>query len=406
MRTILHCDLNHFYAAVECLYHPEVRDKPLAVCGDPGLRQGIVLAKNDLAKERGVQTGEAIWQARQKCPELVCIPPHYSRYLHYSRHAHRIYSEYTDRVEPFGLDECWLDLTGCEHLWGSGEAVAAALRQRIREELGVTVSVGVSFCKIFAKLGSDLKKLDATTVIPKEEFRAIVWPLPVADLLYVGRATQQKLARYNIYTIGQLAQTDLWFLASRLGKMGTVLWGWANGYDGAPVQAMGEGRAIRSIGNSATVPRDLHTDREAAIVLRILAESVGQRLRQQGLLCTTVQLSLRDADLLSYSHRSKLPGPTCHTGELWNVALALYREAKRDRPLRSLGLRACGLLPAVSRQMSLFDQQNEGALEETVDALRRRFGNGVIRRGLLLEDAQLASLDPQEHWIHPVSYFG
>lgn len=150
MRTILHCDLNHFYAAVECLYHPEVRDKPLAVCGDPGLRQGIVLAKNDLAKERGVQTGEAIWQARQKCPELVCIPPHYSRYLHYSRHAQRIYSEYTDRVEPFGLDECWLDLTGCEHLWGSGEAVAAALRQRIREELGVTVSVGVSFCKIFA----------------------------------------------------------------------------------------------------------------------------------------------------------------------------------------------------------------------------------------------------------------
>ena len=241
------------------------------------------------------------------------------------------------------MDEYWLDLTGCEHLWGSGEAVAAALRQRIREELGVTVSVGVSFCKIFAKLGSDLKKPDATTVIPKEEFRAIVWPLPVADLLYVGRATQQKLARYNIYTIGQLAQTDLWFLASRLGKMGTVLWGWANGYDGAPVRAMGEGRAIRSIGNSATVPRDLHTDREAAIVLRILAESVGQRLRQQGLLCTTVQLSLRDADLLSYSHRSKLPGPTCHTGELWNVALALYREAKRDRPLRS-ALAACCLL--------------------------------------------------------------
>lgn len=303
MRTILHCDLNNFYASVECLYQPAIRGKPVAVCGDPALRHGIVLAKNNLAKARGVRTGDAIWQAKQKCPGLVCVPPHYARYLQYSRQARRIYEDYTDRVEPFGLDECWLDLTGCEHLHGDGRTVADELRRRIREELGVTASVGVSFCKVFAKLGSDMKKPDATTVIAKDQFRDVVWPLPVGELLYVGRATKRRLERYSIRTIGDLARADYDFIVERLGKMGAVIWGWANGLDSAPVRTAGQEEIIKSIGNSTTAPRDLATEDEVRITLRALSESVAHRLRQHRLLCATVQVHMRLNNLLSFERQ-------------------------------------------------------------------------------------------------------
>lgn len=207
-RTILHCDMNNFYASVECLYNPALRGKPVAVGGDVEARHGIILAKNYEAKKYGVQTGEALWQAKQKCPGLTIVPPSFEKYLRFSRLAREIYGCYTDRIESFGLDECWLDLTGSERLFGGGKAVADKLRERIKFELGVTISVGVSHNKIFAKLGSDMKKPDATTVITRENYKDVVWPLPVSDLLFVGPATTRKLARYGIHTIGQLAQAD------------------------------------------------------------------------------------------------------------------------------------------------------------------------------------------------------
>ena len=403
MRTILHCDLNNFYASVECLYHPQIRGNPVAVCGDPELRHGIVLAKNDLAKAAGVQTGDAIWQAKQKCPGLICVPPHYDRYLQYSRMAREIYGQYTDRVEPFGLDECWLDLTGCEHLFGSGEAVAHQLRQRIREELGVTASIGVSFCKIFAKLGSDMKKPDATTVIPYGAYRQIVWPLPVGDLLYVGRATKQKLLRYSIQTIGDLAQVDAEFLRARLGKMGLMLWAWANGHDTAPVLPSHQGYDMKSIGNSTTAPRDLVTEEEVKIPLRALCESVAYRLRQHELQCTTVQISLRDTSLLSFQRQVKVE-PTCLSEDILTAALDLYRRHKPAQPLRSIGVKGSGLVPA-DCQLSLFDKATPLALERTLDALRRRYGNKSVQRGNMLLDPALAAVDPAEHVIFPISYF-
>ena len=300
-RIILHSDMNNFYASVECLYNPDLRGKPVAVAGDPEARHGIVLAKNEEAKRFGVQTGDPLWMAKQKCPDIVFTPPHYDRYMQFSAAARKIYGEYTDQVEPYGLDECWLDVTGSMKLFGDGKTIADELRHRIRQELGVTVSVGVSYNKIFAKLGSDMKKPDATTVITSERFKEIVWPLPVSDLLYVGRATHQKLKRYYIKTIGDLAAADRRFLQCLLGQNGLMLWKFANGLDTSPVSNIGAKSLIKSIGNSTTAPRDLVTDEDIKITLYVLCESVSARMREYGFVCDTVQLGVRDNELQSWT---------------------------------------------------------------------------------------------------------
>lgn len=256
MRSILHVDCNNFYASVECLYRPEIRDFPVAVAGDPEARHGIILAKNMMAKKLGVTTGEAIWEAKLKAPGLVLVPPDYKKYLRFSRMAREIYGEYTEQVESFGLDECWLDITGSlPMLYKDPVTIAHEIRQRVKEELGITVSVGVSFNKIFAKLGSDLKKPDAVTVIPYENFQEIVWPLPVGDLLYVGSATRRKLELVAVNTIGDLARYDRELLRWKLGKWGLILHDFANGLDTAPVRCIGEAEQIKSIGNGITCHR-------------------------------------------------------------------------------------------------------------------------------------------------------
>ena len=253
-RTILHCDCNGFFASVECVHRPELKEVPMAVCGDPENRHGIILAKNELAKQYGVTTAETIWQAKRKCPQLVLVAPHHDEYAHYSRLVNEIYQQYTDRVEPFGIDESWLDVTGCEELFGDGVTIAETLRRRVREEIGLTISVGVSFNKIFAKLGSDYKKPDATTVITRENFRQIVWPLPVGSLLYVGRAAQESLRRIGVTTIGELAQAEQKNLQLALGKLGEQLWVYANGMDESPVHRTDEKREVKSVGNGMTFP--------------------------------------------------------------------------------------------------------------------------------------------------------
>lgn len=294
--VILHCDMNNFYASVECLFQPALRDKPVAVAGDPLERHGIVLAKNNIAKQFGVQTGDALWMARQKCPDIVFTPPHYDRYIDFSQMAHEIYEEYTDQVESFGLDECWLDVTNSEKLYGCGKQIADELRARIRSELGITASVGVSYNKIFAKLGSDLKKPDATTVIGTD-FREKIWHLPANMLLYVGQATYSKLLKYGIRTIGDLAQTDLSFLERLLGKNGIMLWCFANGLDTSPVSNSKSLPIIKTIGNSTTAPRDLVTENDIKIILYILSESVAERMRMEKFYCRSVQITIRDNTL-------------------------------------------------------------------------------------------------------------
>jgi DNA polymerase-4 len=411
-RVVLHSDLNNFYASVECLYRPEIRNKPVAVCGDPEQRHGIVLAKNYLAKAHGIQTGEAIWQAAQKCPGLIVVPPNFPLYLQYSRLARQIYADYTDQIEPFGLDEAWLDVTASTGLFGSGEKIADDIRQRIREEMGVTVSVGVSWNKIFSKLGSDLKKPDATTVISRENYQQVVWPLLSKELLYVGPATQKKLYYHGINTIGDIGRTTPQYLRRILGKWGEFIWHFANGYDESPVTRTGEEAVIKSIGNSATTPRDLVSDDDVDLLLYALSESVAMRLRESGLECRVVEISVRDNSLYSFVRQQKQPRRTNLASEIHDAAMGIFRANYRwERAIRSIGVRGSDLIPAHSDlQLSLFDdemrRQKLVRLESAMDDVRRRFGNLSVRRALMLTDQRLGALNPKDdHIIHPIGYF-
>ena len=414
MRSILHVDMNNFYASVECLYRPEIRNVPVAVAGDPENRHGIILAKNMIAKKLGVTTGEAIWQAKQKAPGLVLVPPDYKKYLRFSRLARQIYYEYSDQVEAFGLDENWIDLTNSlQYLHQEPVAIADTIRQRVKEELGVTVSVGVSFNKIFAKLGSDIKKPDATTAIPYDRFREIVWPQPVGDLLYVGRATRRKLEAIAVNTIGDLARMDVEILQRKLGKWGEILWLFANGMDTAPVRKIGESEQIKSIGNGTTCPRDLKTEQDVRLVFTVLAESVVARLRDCGVKCQGAQIFLRDNDLMSITRQKKMEYPCCTSRPLLDAAMDLFRQHCRwQKPLRGLGLSAIYLVTADKHiQLSLFDDAVERLLlqeriAKAVDSLRFRFGHDAVLRASMLLDSKLTGFNPKEdHTIHPYSYF-
>lgn len=409
MRTVLHSDLNNFYASVECAYNPELKKVPLAVCGDPEARHGIVLAKNQLAKGMGVKTGEAIWQARQKCPGLQVVPPDFRKYMRFSRLMRDIYAEYTDFIEPFGLDEAWLDVTGHRR---SGEEIADELRRRAREELGLTLSVGVSFNKIFAKLGSDMKKPDATTVITAENFQDKVWPLPVEELLFVGPATQRKLNRRNIFTIGDLACCDSSALRYALGRNGEMIWNFARGNDHSPVLAAGEEAMVKSVGNSTTTPRDLKCDRDVKLVLTVLSESVAERLRAQALQGDVVTLHVRDCELNILSCQRRVARPTALAGEIAAHAQMLFWERYHwDRPIRSLGVSVSNLESRDGcQQLSMFpdrERERRYELEEAVEDIRRRFGHYAISRASLLADPGINGINPRDdHVIHPVGWRG
>jgi DNA polymerase-4 len=404
-RTILHSDMNGFYAAVECLYRPEIRNKPVVVVGDVEARHGIVLAKNEIAKQYKIKTGNPLWLVKQVCPECVFVPPNFERYLRFSKLAREIYADYTDKIEAFGLDECWLDVTGED-----GKKTADEIRRRIEYELGVTVSVGVSWNKIFAKLGSDIKKPNATTVIDKDNYKQLVWNLPVGDLLYVGKATRQKLEKYGITTIGALAQTKLEFLEKRFGKIGIMLWVFANGLDDTPVAQDGAAPVIKSIGNSTTTPRDLVCHEDVKITLKLLSESVSARLREQGFLCRTVQIGIRDTDLCWIERQGKLDIPNRTAKSIYEKAYALFCENwQYFKPIRSLSVRACDLEVPQFEQMSLLPEavsiQTNEKLEQAIDAIRNRFGFFSIKRGMMLTDELLSGLDAKnEHVIHPVGF--
>jgi DNA polymerase-4 len=399
--------MNGFYASVECLHRPAIRNYPVVVGGDEEARHGIVLAKNTLAKPFGIKTGEALWQARNKCPSLVVVPPNYPLYLRYARLARQIYGDYTGQIEPFGLDEAWLDVSGSD-----GELVANEIRSRIKRELGVTASVGVSFNKVFAKLGSDYKKPDATTVITEDNFKEIAWPLPVEDLLYVGHATKTKLERLGITTIGQLAQAPLSMLRSIFGKVGGVLYSFANGLDYSPVAALGEEAMIKSIGNGITTPRDLTCNEDVKIMLFILCESVAARLAEHGFVARTVVIYIRDNDLYGLERQAKQPRPTCISGEIAAAAFHLFQQHYRwYKPVRSLGVRCTDLIPASApQQLSIFgdeeQRQKKEALDRTVENLRYRFGHSIIQRASVLMDAPFSVINPKgDHIIHPVGLF-
>nr|WP_027872401.1 DNA polymerase IV [[Eubacterium] cellulosolvens] len=411
-RTILHIDMNTFYASVELLYHPELRDKPLAVGGDPELRHGIVLTKSQLAKKAGVKTGMALWQARQLCPEIVFIPPHYDRYMRFSRMAREIYGEYTDLVEPFGLDEVWADVSASRTIKGDGRQIAEEIRARIKRELGLTVSIGISWNKIFAKFGSDYKKPDAITEITKDNYRDIVWRSPVEDLLYVGRSSSRKLHAMGICTIGDLARTDPVYLQTSMGKMGLILYMFAIGEDQAPVAKENTSAPIKSIGNGITTPRDLVDDTDMRVVIYMLAESVGRRLRENHFMASVIEVGVRDNALLCFTRQQKITSPTNITSEIAQHAIRIFRANYRwEKPVRSVTVRASSLVPdTIPYQTNLFEdesaRQKRMDADAAVDDIRRRFGYFSVQRGLMLTDNVLSHVDAKEAGtIHPRSYF-
>lgn len=386
-RVILHCDLNCFYASVELLSHPELRGVPVAVCGDPEARHGIILAKNEPAKAFGVKTAETIWQAKKKCPDLVLLPPHHDRYADYSRRVSAIYGDYTDLVEPFGIDESWLDVSGSLHLFGGdAKALADTIRARIKAELGLTISVGVSFNKVFAKLGSDYKKPDATTVIPAQGWQEIVYPLPVDDLLFVGRAAQEVLSRYGVHTIGELAKCPQEILETLMGKMGTQLYQYANGLDKSPVRGAAGREPVKSVGNSTTFRKDLTTWDEVRTGIALLSDSVAMRLRRHGLYCMGVQVGLKDNKFQSVSRQKMLDHSTHLMREINDAALELIKLAwKAPTPIRLLSVTAIHLTPEEEtyQQLDLLGQapqarEKQEKVERAMDDIRRKYGHGAI----------------------------
>lgn len=420
-RDVLHSDINCCYAQIECQARPELRGKPVVVGGDEEARHGIVLAKNLIAKRAGVKTAMALWEARKACPGLVVVPPDYRLYMDVSRRAREIYYDYTDRVEPFGPDEAWLDVTGTRRCLGLSPAeIAREVSERMVAELGISVSVGVSWNKIFAKFGSDYKKPDAVTVITRENYREVVWQAPVRDLLYVGPATERKLHSSGVDTIGQLACASDELLRNRLGKMGFVLRGFARGQDATEVKpydrdAADVMREIKSYGNGLTAPRDICDPQSAKAYVWMLAESVAQRMREGRARARTVSVGARAADdLCTRSRQCKLPVATDVTLEVARAAWGLLRELEpldASHPLRGIHVRASDLEPAdADLQASLFDplprRTEMRELDASVDDLRRRYGNKCVVWGAQLVDEGAASVDAKaDNTVHPVSFF-
>ena len=409
MRIILHSDLNNCYASIESISHPEYKEIPIAVGGDPEKRHGIILAKNELAKKYGVKTGEPLWQAQRKCPSLKILPPNFPLYQQYCNKAREIYCEYTDLVEAFGPDEAWLDVTASTALFGSGEVIAQEIRHRIKTELGLTVSIGVSYNKVFAKFGSDYKKPDAVTIITPENFREIVWNAPVGDLLFVGPSTVRELNRRCIYTVGEAVALGREGLMKIFGKNGERLYIYAMGMDTSAVMNVEERLPVKSIGNSSTPPRDLENFEDAKIMLYILSESVAKRLRNHGLLCAGIQLHVRTSGLITFERQKKLKFPTNVSENICKEGLELLK-MYNAYPLRSIGIRAIDLIPdSTPLQTTLFrDEEKEEkkeSLELTVDKIRSKYGKESIVRSVLLSDNILRQsnkprLEPPAFYTH------
>lgn len=409
-RVILHCDLNSFFASASCLSRPDLKDVPVAVCGDVERRHGIILAKNQLAKRAGVKTAQPLWQALSVCPHLVTIPPEYPLYMELSETVRSIYERYTGHIEPFGIDECWLDVTPYTYSKDYGENMAHDIRETVKRETGLTLSVGVSWNKIFAKLGSDYKKPDAVTVISKENYQRVAWPLPANDLLYVGKATRAKLAKAGINTIGELACAPVLLLKSLLGKNGETLHAFASGADASPVRSVEHGYAVKGIGNSMTTQHDLTTDAEVKQAFLILSEMVAWRARKKRLQGSVIGIYLRDNELAHITRQVSLSRPTFIADDLIHHAMMLYKNNwdSSARPIRSIGIRIQKLSPIDKyTQLCFFDthrihQQN---LEFAKDDIIKRFGTNAITRASLLNTTVCERNPKEQHVVHPLSFF-
>ena len=384
-RVILHCDMNGFFASVELLSYPELQGRPMAVCGSPDKRHGIILAKNELAKRAGVVTAETVWQALKKCPDLQFVPPHMSKYKHYSRLINEIYQRFTDMVEPFSIDESWLDVTASQSLFGNGKEIADTIRETVKNELGLTLSAGVSFNKIFAKMGSEYKKPDATTIITRENYREILWPLPAGEMFFVGKATAQKLSSAGINTIGDIAMANPDVLEGMLGKQGRQLWKYTNGLDTSPVTRVGNAERIKSVGNGVTFTRDLITEDDIITAVTSLSDTVAGRLRKYGMRAYGVKVDIKDPYFKVISRQKQLFTPTNLASEISKNAIDIIHASwKKGSPIRMLTITGINLTDEFfNEQLSLFEgdgisRKKGEQIERTMDEVRRKYGNSSI----------------------------
>lgn len=390
-RRILHCDMNSFYASVELLSRPDIIDKPVAVAGDPDSRHGIILAKNELAKMFGVITAETVQSARRKCPELVTIPPHHNKYREYSHMLNSIYLEYTDLVEPFSVDESWLDVTASEILMGDAKFIADSIRERVHTELGLTLSVGVSFNKIFAKMGSDYKKPNATTIISRDNFRELLWPMPVSEMFFVGKATAAKLSNFGIHTIGDLANADQRLLSSTFGVHGVSLYKYANGLDDDPVRAYDSCEDIKSVGHGMTFRRNLRGVDDVGLALTELTDKVSTRLRRHEKWARGVKVELTTPEFKRLSRQKRLPSPINSPAAFRNTAFELIKELNYiNKPIRLLTVTAIDLTDSPDGgQLTIFtmgastNENNQNEKDENIakamDEIRDKFGKSSIK---------------------------
>lgn len=401
-RVILHSDLNACYASIECMLNPELRGKPVAVAGCVEDRHGIILAKSQEAKVCGVKTAEAVWQAKLKCPDLIVVPPHFEEYVKYSSMVRDIYRRYTDLIEPFGLDEAWLDVTGSQRLFGNGESIAHSIREAVKTELELTVSIGVSFNKVFAKLGSDLKKPDAVTVITREDFKEKLWNLPAVEMIGVGRATFQKLNSFGIYTIGDLANCDKDWITKQLGKCGTEIWIFANGLDLSRVRPDGYRDPIKSVGHGITCSEDLVNNNEVWRVFLALSQDVQRRLTGYGLKAGGIQITVKDCRLLNAQFQKKLAIPTRSASEIAKEATELFiKRYDWKNNVRAVTVRAIDLIDNnTPAQLDLFSDISKHEklqkIDDTVLALRKRFGKDAIFNACLMQEEKMPHGHPEE----------
>ena len=385
-RVILHADCNSYFASVESIDHPEYKLVPMAVCGDPELRHGIILAKNELAKAYHIQTAETIYSAKKKCPDLLLVSAHHEKYVAVCERINAIYEGYTDLVERFSIDESFLDVTGSRHLFGAGRQIADELRRRVREEIGVTISVGVSFNKTFAKMGSDYKKPDATTVISRDNYRELLWPLPIGELLFVGKSVAAVLRDHGILTIGDLAEAAPRSLSAFLGKMGLHLQRSARGEDLSPVLPTGYEEQPKSISHNVTFDHDLVDPSEIMAGLTLISDHVGTRLRRKKLFASVVQIQIKDTSLKVTNRQKKLDEFTCSTRLIRDTAVNLLRENwPVGKPIRMLSVGVTGLSLDGPQQLSMFTDtaaaDRARRLDDAVDSIRSKFGKEAVRFG-------------------------
>ena len=388
-RVILHCDLNNFYASVELLTKPELKDKPVAVCGSVERRHGIVLAKNYVAKRFGIKTAQTVWQAEKLCPDLVIMDAHYEKYKMYSHKVREILYEFTDIVEPFGPDESWLDVSGSVRLFGSGEEIAYKIKDKIKAETGLTVSVGVSFNKVFAKLGSDYKKPDAVTVISKENFKDMIFGLPADSMIGVGRHTYSKLQRIGITTLGELAASDRRTLKSELGVMGEKLWYYANGLDMSPVISQNDLPDVKSISRSTTNKADLFNNEDVWKTFIGLSEDISRQLEANDFYALKLTVMVRDESLSWESYTKTLDNPIHLSIDIAREAMAVFNAHYDWRSsVHSIGIAVSELISSSEPvQISFYssDTAENNFLEKECESIRERFGKNAIQKASLID---------------------